>query len=214
MKLKVNIGCGSSPTEGWINFDNTPAIKLAHSPFKFWILKLFGLLNPSQLENVEWNKENKILFADATNRIPLSDSSAECIYSSHMFEHLCRDGAKLFLKDALRVLDNGGVLRVSVPDLQHFINNYIAKKDANEFMSKMHVSAPPLNSLRQKLLLFFVGYRHHQWMYDGVSLSKLMLESGFKDVIVQNAGETCIKNFIGLNLFEREEESVYVEAIK
>jgi len=131
-----------------------------------------------------------------------------------MFEHLCRDGAKLFLKDALRVLDNGGVLRVSVPDLQHFINNYIAKKDANEFMSKMHVSAPPLNSLRQKLLLFFVGYRHHQWMYDGVSLSKLMLESGFKDVIVQNAGETCIKNFIGLNLFEREEESVYVEAIK
>tara|TARA_B110000967_G_C18287461_1_gene272125 strand:- start:193 stop:336 length:144 start_codon:yes stop_codon:yes gene_type:complete len=47
MKLKVNIGCGSSPTEGWINFDNTPAIKLAHSPFKFWILKLFGLLNPS-----------------------------------------------------------------------------------------------------------------------------------------------------------------------
>jgi len=214
MKLKVNIGCGSSPTEGWINFDNTPAIKLAHSPFKFWILKLFGLINPSQIENVEWNKENKILFADATKRIPLSDSSAECIYSSHMFEHLSRDGAILFLKDALRVLDNGGVLRISVPDLRHLINNYIANKDADEFMSKMFVSAPSLNLLRQKLILFFVGYRHHQWMYDGASLSKLILESGFKDAIVQDAGETCIKNFIGLNLFEREEESVYVEAIK
>ena len=214
MKLKVNIGCGSTPTEGWKNFDNTPAIKLAHSPFKFWILKLFGLINPSQIENVEWNKENKILFADATKRIPLSDSSAECIYSSHMFEHLSRDGAILFLKDALRVLDNGGVLRISVPDLRHLINNYIANKDADEFMSKMFVSAPSLNLLRQKLILFFVGYRHHQWMYDGASLSKLILESGFKDAIVQDAGETCIKNFIGLNLFEREEESVYVEAIK
>ena len=214
MKLKVNIGCGSTPTEGWKNFDNTPAIKLAHSPFKFWILKLFGLINPSQIENVEWNKENKILFADATKRIPLSDSSAECIYSSHMFEHLSRDEAILFLKDALRVLDNGGVLRISVPDLRYFINNYIANKDADEFMSKMFVSAPSLNLLRQKFILFFVGYRHHQWMYDGASLSKLMLESGFKDAIVQDAGETCIKNFIGLNLFEREEESVYVEAIK
>ena len=214
MKLKVNIGCGSTPTEGWKNFDNTPAIKLAHSPFKFWILKLFGLINPSQIENVEWNKENKILFADATKRLPLSDSSAECIYSSHMFEHLSRDEAILFLKDALRVLDNGGVLRISVPDLRYFINNYIANKDADEFMSKMFVSAPSLNLLRQKFILFFVGYRHHQWMYDGASLSKLMLESGFKDAIVQDAGETCIKNFIGLNLFEREEESVYVEAIK
>ena len=214
MKLKVNIGCGSSPTEGWKNFDNTRAIKLAHSPIKFWILKLFGLLIPSQIENVEWNKENKILFADATKRLPLSDSSAECIYSSHMFEHLSRDEAILFLKDALRVLDNGGVLRISVPDLRHLINNYIANKDADEFMSKMFVSAPSLNLLRQKFILFFVGYRHHQWMYDGASLSKLMLESGFKDAIVQDAGETCIKNFIGLNLFEREEESVYVEAIK
>ena len=51
-------------------------------------------------------------------------------------------------------------------------------------------------------------------MYDGASLSKLMLEMGFKDVIVQDAGETCINNVKGLNLFEREENSVYVESIK
>jgi predicted SAM-dependent methyltransferase len=214
MKLRVNIGCGASSIEGWKNFDNTPSIKLSHSPFKFQVLKLLGLLNSSQIENVEWNKKNKILYADATKRIPLSDSSAECIYSSHMLEHLSRDGARLFLKEALRVLDHGGVLRIAVPDLQHFINNYIANKDADEFMEKLLVSAPPLNFLRQKLLLFFMGYRHHQWMYDGASLSKLMLELGFKNVIVQDAGKTCINNFKGLNLFEREEESVYVESIK
>jgi predicted SAM-dependent methyltransferase len=214
MKLRVNIGCGTSPSEGWKNFDNTPSIKLSHSPFKFQLLKLFGLLNSSQIENVKWNMKNKILYADATKRIPLDDSSAECIYCSHMLEHLSRDGARLFLKEALRVLDHGGVLRIAVPDLQHLINNYIANKDADEFMAKLHVSAPPLNFLRQKLLLFFMGYRHHQWMYDGASLSKLMLELGFKNVIVQDAGKTCINNFKGLNLFEREEESVYVESIK
>jgi len=214
MKLRVNIGCGTSPSEGWKIFDNTTSIKLARSPFKFWLLKLLGLLNSSQIENVEWNKENKILYADATNRIPLSDSTAECIYSSNMLEHLSRNDARLFLKEALRVLDNGGVLRISVPDLQHYINNYIANKDADEFMANIDVSPPPLNLLKQKLLLFFVGYRHHQWMYDGASLSKLMLEMGFKDVIVQDAGETCINNVKGLNLFEREENSVYVESIK
>ena len=42
---RINIGCGSSPSKGWINFDNTPAIKLANSPLKYRIAKLFGMLS-------------------------------------------------------------------------------------------------------------------------------------------------------------------------
>ena len=37
----------------------------------------------------------------------------ETLYSSHMFEHLSREGAEFFLKDALRVLETDGILRIS-----------------------------------------------------------------------------------------------------
>ena len=51
-------------------------------------------------------------------------------------------------------------------------------------------------------------------MYDGRSLSLLMEKSGFRDVRIYKKGETSIKDLNGLNLYERSEESVYVEGIK
>lgn len=214
MDIRVNIGCGRTPTDGWVNFDNSPAIKLANSPIRYKIAKATGLLNPPQIENIEWNKSNKIQFADATKSIPLNDSSAECIYTSHMFEHLSHDGAKNFLKEAKRVLKSGGVLRISVPDLKVAIDGYLQSNDADSFMQGIFVQAPPISTIKQKLILFMSGYRHHQWMYDGASLTKLLEGMGFKDVEVCKDGYTKIPNADGLDLFERADQSVYVEGIK
>ena len=51
--VRINIGCGSNPSKGWLNFDNTPAIKLANSPLKYRIAKLFGMLKKTHIENIE-----------------------------------------------------------------------------------------------------------------------------------------------------------------
>ena len=67
-----------------------------------------GLLNAAQIENIEWNIANKVSFADATKIIPLASSSAACIYTSHMFEHLSREGAQVFLRESLHVLKKMG----------------------------------------------------------------------------------------------------------
>ena len=214
MTIRINVGCGTTPIDGWINFDNSLAIKLANSPFLYLLVKFLKLLSKQNIENVEWNKKNKIHFADATKKIPLETNSVECVYTSHMLEHISRDGALVFLSEALRVLKTNGVLRISVPDLRIAINNYLTDDDANEFMEYISVQAPPIGNLKEKLKLMVSGYRHHQWMYDGKSLSVLMEESGFRDVRVYSKGETSIKNLNGLNLHERSEESVYVEGIK
>jgi len=214
MTIRINIGCGHTPIDGWINFDNSLAIKLANSPLLYLLAKFLRLLNKQQIENIEWNKKHKIQFADASKKIPLETNSVECVYTSHMLEHISRDGALVFLSEALRVLKTNGVLRISVPDLRMAINNYLTDDDANEFMEYISVQARPIGNLREKLQLFISGYRHHQWMYDGKSLSLLMEESGFRDVRVYSKGETSIKNLNGLNLHERSEESVYVEGIK
>ena len=214
MMHRINIGCGSTPSEGWLNFDNTPAIKLANSPLKYRTAKLFGMLNKDHIENIEWNKKNKIKYADATKHIPLSSNSVEAIYTSHMFEHLSNEGAKSFLYEAKRILKNDGVLRIAIPDLKISVERYIANEDADEFMNSLLVEAPPIKSLKQKVFLFMNGYRHHQWMYDGKSLSNLFREVGLKNIKVCAEGETSIKDSSGLDIFERAEQSVVVEATK
>jgi predicted SAM-dependent methyltransferase len=211
---RINIGCGSNPSQGWLNFDNTPAIKLANSPIKYLIAKLFGMLKKTHIENIEWNKKNKIKYADATKSIPLPPNSVEAIYTSHMFEHLSRQGAKSFLYEAKKILKIDGVLRVSIPDLKIYIEKYLANGDADEFMTGILVEAPSINTLKQKIFLFLNGYRHHQWMYDGESLSVLFREAGFKNIKVCAKGETSIKKSTGLDLCERGKNSVYVEGSK
>ena len=81
-------------------------------------------------------------------------------------------------------------------------------------MKEILVEAPPISSLKQKIILLMTGYRHHQWMYDGVSLSKLLKEIGFKEVEICKNGYTKIHNPGELNLNEREKDSVYVEGVK
>jgi len=214
MSIRVNIGCGKTPTEGWVNFDNSPAIKLANSPILYFLFKLLKLLSKEQIENVEWNKKNKIIFADAAKKLPLNNNSVECIYSSHMVEHLSRNQALTFLREALRILQSDGILRIAVPDLQIVANKYFVEGDADSFMEEILVEAPPINSLKEKLILLITGYRHHQWMYDGKSITLLLKNVGFKNVRVLAKGETLIKNSNGLDLYERCDSSVYVEGTK
>jgi len=214
MSYQINIGCGQTPTKGWINFDNSPAIKLAQSPLKLRLVKMLGLLTKQQIKNIEWLKKNTIEYADATTKIPLLDNSVITIYSSHMFEHLSRDGGVRFLQGVKRVLVNEGVVRIAIPDLEKAISRYNKEKNADEFMESILVSAPPISSLIDKVRLIFSGYRQHQWMFDGDSLANLMKSQGFRNVTIQLSGNTLIENPGNLNLFEREKESVVVEAKK
>ena len=214
MKHRINIGCGKTPTEGWINFDNSPSIMLANSLPKYFFAKIFGFLNKEQIENINWNKKNKIFFADAKKKIPLPNDSAECIYTSHMIEHLSREESISFLNEAFRVLEPGGILRISVPDLKLAVNSYIQTQDADNFMEKILLAPPPINTIKEKISLFFTGYRQHQWMYDEKSLSKLIKKVGFRKILICKAGETNILNPHNLNLYERSDESVYVEGLK
>ena len=96
MTIKVNFGCGMTPTDGWVNYDNSFAIKLANSSFLYLLAKSLRLLTLEQIENVEWNKKHKIYFADATKKISLKDNSVECLYTSHMLEHISKEGAIFF----------------------------------------------------------------------------------------------------------------------
>ena len=118
------------------------------------------------------------------------------------------------LGESLRVLEKNGGLRISVPDLSVTVKEYISVGDAGLFIENMLISAPPIKTIKQKIGLLVSGYRHHQWMYDGKSLAKLMTKAGFRDVTIQTLGETLIKINDGSDLFERSDQSTFVEGVK
>ena len=81
-------------------------------------------------------------------------------------------------------------------------------------MEKIGVSDGEFNSMRNRIKLLILGFRDHQWMYDTKSISILLKKAGFKNIKILNPGKTFIKDPTGINLFERESESLYMEAIK
>jgi SAM-dependent methyltransferase len=210
---RINIGCGMTPTEGWLNLDNSPSLRLAKFPFLAELLHRIGLLDRNQFDYAGYCRSNRIKFADGTRRIPVADGGAEVVYASHVIDLLDRTEIRLFLAEARRALRPGGTLRIVVPDLGKLLAEYQRNQDADRFMSNLMVCAPRARRLAQRLRLLMVGDRMHKWAYDGRSLAKLLVEYGFEDAVALAPGETRIPDPGPLNLRERaEHHPLYMEA--
>ena len=127
-------------------------------------------------------------------------------------EHLHRADAALFLQEARRVLAPDGIIRLALPDLRRLAAAYIDDGDADAFVESTFLVPDRAKSKKYQLFSFIWGERHHQWMYDGASLVKMLTDHGFRDAQMLEAGKTTIADPGVLNLAERIAESVYVEA--
>ena len=114
----------------------------------------------------------------------------------------------------MRVLKKDGILRLALPDIKAKVQEYLRTGDADKFIYETHMWYPAPKSFLQRLYLFFIGPRHHQWMYDSKSINKLLLNCGFRSSVSLAKGETTIPEPGNLNLHERSDDSLYVEAIK
>lgn len=214
MSIRLNIGCGQSPTPGWRNYDNSPAIWIGQSRLATAVLRLLGLLDKGNLSYIDYCRRNDIRYADAIKHIPHADGAVSVIYSSHMLEHLDRSEGVQFMRECRRVLEPGGILRIAVPDLLPLARTYVAGGDADAFLSTCVLELEKPRGFKARLRHAIFGGREHHWMYDGTSLSRLMSEAGFIQPTILRVGETSIADPGALNLREREAESVYVEARK
>lgn len=211
--LRLNVGCGASPTPGWVNLDNSLSVRI-------------GGLRSSAVREAAWRAmgerskyarlahEHGIGYADVARRLPYADGTVAVVYSSHMLEHLPRETAAAFLAEALRVLEDGGIVRIVVPDLAEIVQTYQRDQDADHFVDSLKMAYPRAATIGDRLRQTVVGFRGHRWMYDARSLTTLLTGAGFKDTTVLPPGETMIEDPGALDLREREGGSLYVEARK
>jgi FkbM family methyltransferase len=212
--IKVNVGCGATPTPGWVNFDNSLSVRLARHPALSAALARLRVIGSQSAYLAEITRQEKVHFANAAARIPCAGGSASVVYSSHMIEHLDRAEARKFLAEVKRVLRPGGIARLAAPDLSRLARAYLASGDADEFVAGIHMGLDRPAGLRAWAKWTLVGPRHHLWMYDGDSLVRLLHEAGFEDAATEPPGVTRIADPGVLDLRERAAESVYVEAVR
>ncbi len=180
--IKLHLGCGTIYLDGWINIDN----------------------------NSDNNIEKIDLFWDITKKLPIFDNSVDFIYNEHLLEHLSPDEAVKSIRDFMRVLKPGGIMRIAMPDLQDTLklyNNDNWKKDAG-------IKKCGLDFIKTKAEFLNVCFRWwgHKWLYDREELERRLKEAGcvkIKKCELRKSGhkELC-------NLETREESTLIVEVTK
>jgi SAM-dependent methyltransferase len=179
----LNIGSGPAVAPGWISIDGSWQARFAGHPMA---ARVVSLLTGRQVGH--WPAGIRCL--DIRRGLPFTDNSARVVYSSHTIEHLFRDEACAFLRDARRVLAPGGICRIVVPDIRAMVQWYVERNGsppANgeparsdrlmEMLGVSSPSAPPRSILGAYRRL--TDFDRHKWMYDELGLIALFREAGF-----------------------------------
>lgn len=70
--------------------------------------------------------------ANLLGRLPLKSDTAQLVYASHFLEHIPKPEVDTFLRECLRVLQPGGVLRLVLPDLEEMARSHLTLRSAGE----------------------------------------------------------------------------------
>lgn len=145
--------------------------------------------------NVDLDSDMADIKLDITEALPFDDNSCELIFTEHMLEHLSVEQGVAFLKECLRVLKNGGVLRVAMPSLDRLIQ----RSYDGTWREADWLSWPEFRHVSTRAQMLNMAFRDwgHQWLYDQEELYRRLKESGFEKIKDCDWGESKHANLCG-----------------
>ena len=133
------------------------------------------------------------IYLDITRPIAAPDSAFEFIFGEHVIEHVPEAAGRTALAQFHRILQPGGVLRLTTPDLRRHIEIY---EDRNPVVSQEDYARFLDNWTRghhERPCQVFNGamrYWGHQYVYDEEDLTAKLRAAGFTDVERVEPGES------------------------
>jgi predicted SAM-dependent methyltransferase len=186
----VNIGCGSSGKEGWVNVDILPAPRV----------------------NCVWDMRKSLpLSSDMAHGIFCEHFLEHLEYSREV---------PTFLSECLRVMKPGATARFIVPNAGKYLKAYAQDdwEALSQMRSLTAGQMDPWfghrYETRMELInaVFRQGIEHH-FAYDAETLCAALRRCGFEDVTERSFGLSSSDELV-LDMPERASESLYVEGKK
>jgi predicted SAM-dependent methyltransferase len=197
---RLHLGCGAKAPDGWVNIDGSWNSWIRRHRILSSVLVLLRLID--KIDTGAERPQN-ITIRNLRKPLPFADLSFDCVYASHLLEHLHpADGANL-LKESYRVLSPGGIIRIAVPDLKFMVERYMSDKQTSDvrFVAaalrlqkgmQLRPNERTSAGLLRSLLNSIQDFHTHKWMYDEESLARILSDTGFINIRRCNYLESAI----------------------
>ena len=191
--MRLNLGCGPGPQPAnWVHVDGSWNARLSRFGL---IRRTLGALGILPLENASLEWTPNVIAVNLRRWLPFGSGTVECVYASHVFEHLYEDEARGLLTECHRILKPQGMIRLVVPDLLSIVHQYLSSATRPQTADVSQLPADRLNehlnlrprSVAQGNVLFRLysastEFHRHKWMYDAESLVERVQSAGFSSV--------------------------------
>lgn len=191
---------------GWGNFDASPTLYFERIP-------LVGMLYTKNKTRFPCNVE----YGDIVKGLPVPDGSCKGVYCSHVLEHLALGDFREALKNTWRILEDGGVFRLVLPDLEVAIKNYANNSSpdaAVNFIKETGLGREVRNRGLKALFIDWFGNSHHLWGWDYKSIEKELMDSGFTGIRRAKIGDSEDPSFDAVEIVARWENCLGIECTK
>ena len=133
---------------------------------------------------------NPDIVCSMTDMQPLASGSVDAIWSSHNLEHLHRHEVPIALTEFLRVLRPGGMLLLTMPDLQRVAELVAADELEDEAYLSPSGPISPLDMIFGHAASLAQGNLHmaHKTGFTARTLNRLLAEAGFAEIAVSRDG--------------------------
>lgn len=168
-----------------------------HSPAQGWINS-----DIKQLGGID-------IVADIRQGLPLDGESIDYAVSIHALPEIPYNDQLSVLRELHRVLKPGGVLRLGLPDLLKGVRAW-ERGDRDYFL----VPDDDAQSLGAKLIVQLLWYGYIRTLFVPELIEELLLKAGFSQVAHCEFQRTKSRFDEIVSLDNRENESLFVEAVK
>lgn len=133
------------------------------------------------------------IIADITTHIPVNNNSYDLIFSRATLEHLKYPELINHLLECHRIIKTGGVVRMSVPDFDIMIKNYLEKtEDLDIAVSESEVNQGFPIENHTDLFVNRVLYHDHYYLHNFDTLKRALEKCGFSHIRRVTPGDTIV----------------------
>jgi len=141
--------------------------------------------------------------------LPVPQDSLDYVVSIHALQEVPWDEIQSVLRELHRMLKPGGVLRLCLPDLSKGVAAY-TRGDRAYFL----IPDEAATSLGGKFILHMLWLGHSRLLFTPDFIEELLLKAGFRAVAHCQFQQTPSAHPGIVELDSREQESLFVEAVK